>query len=135
MDKQLVPVQRPASDGLHPVVYGAIIALTAWFVLSVWALFSGGYALMDDLVITVFFVIAVAVPLLLWLVWRSHRDDGEADDPASPFRQWAAGEFQSWTGRQKSSQAAVEILLPIAAVAIGITVFGLVFRIVALTVA
>jgi hypothetical protein len=134
MSKQLVPVNRPASDGLHPAIYGVIVALTAWFVLSVWALFSGGYASMDDLVITVFFVMAVGIPAVIWGVWRSHRDDGEKQ-PAPPFGRWIAGEFQTWTGRQKSSLAAVEVLLPIAAVAIGSTIFGLVFRIVALTAA
>jgi hypothetical protein len=39
------------------------------------------------------------------------------------------------TGRQPALQAFIEILLPIAAVAIGITIYGLVFFIVAHSVA
>jgi hypothetical protein len=135
MGQQLVPVKRPTTDGLHPVVYGAMVALTAWFVLSVWALFSGGYASLNDLVITVFFVMAVGIPGAIWLAWRRHRTEEEKRAVSPQFGRWLAGEFANWTGSQKASQAAIEILLPIAAVAIGITVFGLVFRIVALTVA
>jgi hypothetical protein len=131
MGTQLVPVHRPVADRLHPAVYGLIIGLTAWFVLSVWALFGGGYTMLDNLVITVFFVVAVGVPCLLALIWRRHRGHRDGGAAELRFRQWTAGEFHTLTGRQPALQAIVEILLPIAAVAIGITIYGLVFFIVA----
>ena len=33
---------RPIHDGLHPLVYRSIVALTIWLVLSVWAFFNRG---------------------------------------------------------------------------------------------
>jgi hypothetical protein len=39
------------------------------------------------------------------------------------------GEFDTWTGPVKSVNATIEILLPIAAVAVGMTVLGLLFHI------
>src|ERR1700752_4000220 len=42
--QEIVPPDRPRSNGLHPYVYGAIAALVAWFILSIWSSFaSDGY--------------------------------------------------------------------------------------------
>jgi hypothetical protein len=41
------------------------------------------------------------------------------------------GDFDTLTGPVKGANAAVEVLLPIAAVAVGMTVLGLVFHIIA----
>ena len=61
---------RP-NDELHPLIYQSLIGLTIWFVLSVWGLFSrGAYEGLTLSVITLFFVILVGIPVLLWLTWR-----------------------------------------------------------------
>jgi hypothetical protein len=44
---------------------------------------------------------------------------------------WVVGEFDTWTGPVKGASATAEVLLPIAAVAVGMTVLGLVFHIIA----
>ncbi len=44
---------------------------------------------------------------------------------------WAVGDFDTLTGPVKGANATVEVLLPIAAVAVGMTVLGLVFHIIA----
>lgn len=41
--------------------------------------------------------------------------------------EWAANSFATWTGDISGREASIQILLPIAAVAIGMTIFGLVF--------
>ena len=41
---------------------------------------------------------------------------------------WAAGQFETWQDSQKGSTAAAEIILPIAAAAVGMTAFALVFH-------
>jgi ABC transporter substrate binding protein len=71
-----------------------------------------------------------AIPALLWLTWRRNAD-GARDDNHLSFRDWAAGEFKTGTDSVKGANATVEILLPIAAVAVGMTVLGLLFRIMA----
>jgi hypothetical protein len=42
------------------------------------------------------------------------------------FVWWLRGKFSTWTDQEKGSTAAVEILLPFAAVALGITALGIV---------
>jgi hypothetical protein len=54
----------------------------------------------------------------------------EAAGQAEPLGSWLHGEFSTWTDQRKGSSAAIEILLPVAAVAIGITVLGIVFDVV-----
>ena len=44
------------------------------------------------------------------------------------FRDWASGQFETWQERVKGANAAVEILLPVAAAAVGMTAFAIVFH-------
>jgi hypothetical protein len=122
---------RPISDSLHPLVNIAIISLVLMFVAAVWMFFdSGPYEAWLDVVVTGLFVIAIAIPTLLWLTWRRNADSAR-DDSQLSFRDWAAGDFNTLTGPVKGADATAEVLLPIAAVAVGMTVLGLVFHIIA----
>ena len=49
-----------------------------------------------------------------------------ATEPPPPLRTWLRGRFATWTDHEKGSLAAVEILLPLAAVAFGLTALGIV---------
>jgi hypothetical protein len=103
------------------------------FVTAVWMFFdSDRYQALLDVVITGLFVIAIAIaiPALLWLTWRRNTE-GQRNNNHLSFRDWAAGEFETWTDSVKGVNAAAEILLPIAAVAVGMAVLGLTFRIIA----
>ena len=123
-------VQHPAPvhDGLHPFVYRSIVALTVWLVLSVWLFFDrGAYVGLTLAMITVFFVIAVGIPLLIWKTWQHNAPAEETREPTETFTAWASQSFATWTGRLSGREAAMQILLPIAAVSIGMFVFGLVF--------
>jgi hypothetical protein len=116
----------PANDELHPLVYRSMIGLTIWLVLSIWALFSrGAYEGLTLSVITLFFLILVGIPVILWLTWRRNTD--EQHGHTAPFNDWASHSFETWTGGISGREASLQILLPIAAVAIGMTIFGLVF--------
>src|SRR6516165_11156649 len=98
---------------------------------AVWMFFdSDTYEAWLDVVITGLFVIAIAIPALCWLTWRRNAD-GARDEGHPSFRDWAVGEFKTWTGPVKGANATAEVLLPIAAVAVGMTVLGLVFHIIA----
>lgn len=89
----------PATDELHPWVYRAIIGLTIWLVLSLWVLFSRGtYEGLTLSVITLFFLILVGIPVLLWLTWRRNTDPKEQHGFVAPFHDWASQSFQTWTG-------------------------------------
>jgi len=118
---------RP-NDELHPLIYQSLIGLTIWLVLSAWGLFSrGAYEGLTLSVITLFFVILVGIPVLLWLTWQRNIGANEQHTYTAPFGEWIARPFVTWTGRISGREAAVQILLPIAAVAFGMTIFGLAF--------
>ncbi|HET9716347.1 MAG TPA: hypothetical protein VFP60_09210 [Pseudolabrys sp.] len=120
-----------ATDRLHPLVYGSIVVLAIWLVGSVWALFSRGtYAGVTVIVVTLFFLVAVGIPVLIWLTWRRNSEPDVQRADATPFREWAANSFETWTGAMKARDASIQILLPIAAVALGMTIFGVVFLLV-----
>jgi len=118
----------PPHDGLHPLVYRAIIGLTIWLVLSVWVFFDrGAYVGLTLAMITVFFIIVTGIPLLIWKTWQHNGPAKETRTLAESFRAWAAEDFSTWTGKLSGREAAMQILLPLAAVSIGMFVFGLVF--------
>src|SRR5262249_48983506 len=105
-----------------------IIGLTVWLLLSVWVFFSRGtYEGLTLSVITLFFLILVGIPVILWLTWRRNTDPDGQRSFVTPFHDWASQSFETWTGAVRGGEASMQILLPIAAVAFGMTIFGLVF--------
>ena len=131
------PQPRPAhgrilSDGLHPLIYKALAGLALWLVVSAWIGFDGqGYVSFLLVVVTGFFLIAAAIPYLLWRVWRNNSPGEPTGDDKIGFRAWWSGDFDTWQGRVGGWDATVEILLPLGAAAIGMTAIALVFRFVA----
>ncbi len=123
------PIRRrePAHSDLHPLVYKTMIALTGWLVLSIWLLFDRGrYVGLNLVVITTFFLVLVGIPVMLWLSWRREAPD-EQPAQVDRYPDWIAHAFSTWTGDISGREAAMQILLPLAAVSIGMTIFGLVF--------
>ena len=126
MRKDAVP--RLISNQLHPRVYAAIAGLAVCYVLAVWFGFAGGEDTDYLLAIASFFIVgAMALPFIAWRVWRLNRRPAAAGREQS-FRQWATGEFDIGQGHVSGAAAAVEILLPIAAVAFGMLAFAVVAR-------
>ena len=128
MGNDIARRDRPVSNGLHPYVYAAFAALTLWFVLAIWMSFAGdGYTDWLLVVVSAFLLIFVALPFVLSLVARDEADDG---GPRRSFRNWASCEFDTWQYRLKCRHAAIEVLLPVAAIAFGMTAFGVVLLLV-----
>ena len=121
-----------STDRLPPVIYLAIVGLVSWMILAAWGFAGPGYADVALTVVTGFFIVVIAIPFILWRVARASRDP--ADRPEAPLRfgDWASGQFETWQDRVKGSNAAAEIILPIAAAAIGMTAFAIVFHYAAL---
>lgn len=119
---------RPVMRRLHPRVYAAVVGLAAWLVLSIWIFAGGGMTDYLLVVVSGFILIAVALPLILSRVGRSGGATRDADQAPS-YHDWAASEFDTQNGHLTGSQAATQILLPIAAVAFGMTVFGIALHI------
>jgi hypothetical protein len=66
----------------------------------------------------------------MWRVWRRNTRD-DADDRLRAFSDWWGGEAETWQCRVEGWDAAVEVLMPLGAAALGMTLMGLVFRLTA----
>jgi hypothetical protein len=122
--------KRVVTSDLHPRVYAALIGLSLWFVLWVWSFFGSGLTGYLLFVVSGF----IGVVIALWLILSSVRRPTEiansnTDQPPS-FHDWVRGDFNTEHGRLSSAHAAIIILLPIVAAAIGMMVFGIEFQIV-----
>ena len=118
----------PLLDHMHPIVYAALFGLLLWFILSVWQFAGDGYADYLLVIVSGFVFIAAALPGILWWLWSKNRRPDTAQGESETLRAWAAGEIDTWQDRVKGTNAAIEMLLPIAAIAFGMTAFGIVFH-------
>src|SRR3954462_8210186 len=130
MTKELVAHNKPVFDHLHPRVYQAAIGLVVWYVLSAWLLFDRK----DDIglplaMVSVLLLVAVLLPLALVLVWKRHPLPDQQRPHQLSFHDWSVGDFAVWGARLHGSHAAIDVLLPLAAVAFGLTALGIVFLI------
>ena len=121
------------SNDLHLAIYIGLVGLSLWLVVSAWIFFGteGYYAAFSVAVATGFFLIAAAIPFVIWRVWRKTSADGPAEQPKIHFSDWWHGELETWQGRVEGWDAAVEVLLPLGAAAVGMTLIGLIFRLTA----
>ena len=123
----------PAGTSLHPRVYTIVIGLAAWFVLAVWLFAGGGVSDYILFIVSGFIVVCVALTLILASVTTVEKlPSGEPPRRERPWRQsfhdWALGSFGTWGGRLSGQQAMVQVLLPFAAAAVGMTVFGVILH-------
>jgi len=127
-----VPMTEHVSDRLHPLIHRVIVALVLWLLVSVWWFFDGpGYIKLALGVISALVFMTVAIPFALSLT-HARNSEPRPDATATPresFAAWLRGNFDTWTGPCRSATAAIEILLPIAAVAFAMTAFGIIFTI------
>jgi hypothetical protein len=131
MSRELVAHNKPVFDQLHPRVYGTAVGLIAWFALMAWALFDrNGDVSLSLMFVTVLFIVAVALPWTLSLVWRKFQMPYERHPQPLSFRDWRDGDFAVWGARLHGSDAAIDVLLPLIAVSLGLTAIGIVFVIV-----
>lgn len=129
MAHQEAPHHHPVSNGLHPAIYVGLAVFAAWLMISAWIFFGseGQYAGYAVFVATALFVVAGAIP---WIMWRVGRDAaaGSTAPERVTFTDWWRGEVETRQGRVEGWDAAVEVLLPLGAAAIGMTFIGLIFR-------
>ena len=124
--------KAPSTDRLPLLVYAALAGFIAWFVIAAWGFATAGYADLVLVVVTGFFIIALGIPFVLWRVTRANADPTARPEKPIRFPDWASGTFETWQDRVKGSNAAAEIILPIAAAAVGMTAFAIVFHYAAL---
>ena len=134
MSREPVADNKPVFDQLHPRIYGIAIGLIAWFALMAWILFDrNGDVSLPLTFVTVLFVVAIALPWTLSLVWRKSHSLQDGNSQPVSFRDWSEGYFAVWDARLHGKDAAIDALLPLIAVSFGLTAIGIVFVIVRAT--
>jgi len=122
----------PTGSSLHPRVYAIVIGLAAWFALAVWLFAGKGVADYLLFIVSAFIFISVALPLILRSVARNEKvpsgEPPERESKPQSFHDWATGSFDTWGGRVTGKQAMVQVLLPFAAAAVGMTIIGIVLH-------
>lgn len=123
-----VPRLDPRSTTFHPGVFKGVVLLGSLFVLAAWGF--AGHGITDMLlgVVSGFFFVSMGLVTMLWLTRRRHpRDDlGDRECRTDSFGHWACRDVETSTGRVRGSLATIEVLLPIAAVAVGMMAFAVV---------
>jgi hypothetical protein len=116
----------PISGSLPRQLYWIVVALAVWLVASVWGFMGSGYAPLVLTVVSLFILIAVALPAILARISRRHHR--WPDDHAEPgtLKEWLHREFGIEEGAVEAKAAAIQVLLPIVAVAFGMTIFAVV---------
>jgi hypothetical protein len=140
ISRELTAHNRPVFDQLHPKIYGAAVSLVVWFALAAWLFFDrkNGIGLSNDIglslaIISVLLFVAVMIPWLLSLVWKKHRVPPQLHLQEIPFQDWRTGDVAVWGAKLRGTHAAIDVLLPLAAVAFGLTGIGIVFLVCAAT--
>ena len=121
-------VGRPTTSRLPSWVYALLTGLVAWFVLAAW-LFAGPGAI--DYLLTIvsgFVFIVISLQVILSRVGRGEGTFNDAD--AQPeFRDRAKWDLDVFQSRLSIAQATMQILLPVASAAVGMTAIGIAMRI------
>ncbi|HLL29121.1 MAG TPA: hypothetical protein VKT73_15895 [Xanthobacteraceae bacterium] len=128
MTTDIIRHNRPVSDSLHPLVYKTMAGLALWFALSAWIFFGDtSYTGFTLVIVSFFLLMTVAIPFAIWMAWEGSPVSGEHKENQT-FHDWAGGEFETWQSRLSGKEAVIQILLPLMAVAFGLTAFGIVLR-------
>src|SRR3954452_2581726 len=100
-----------------------------WLGLAIWGF---GYDGQTDYLLAIvsgFLFIAVASPSTLALmVYRQKNSAERKSSGEASLQEWMTGSFDTWQDRVKGRNAAVEVLLPMAAIAVGMTAFAIVLH-------
>ena len=105
-----------------------LVGFALWFALAVWGFAGGGLSNYLLVIVSGFIFVVVALQLILSRVGRT-KGAARNDHNQPSLRDWAAGDFDTCQGRLSGAQAALQIVLPIAVAALGMTAFGIVFLI------
>ena len=128
MTSGLIRPKRRSTDRFPPRIYIALAGLVFVFVIAAFGFGDHGYTDYLLAVVVGFFVMAMGVPYLLWLTWRRQTADDRSN--TETLRDWSRGDYEIWQCRLTGREAAIQVLLPIAAVALGMAAIGIVLMLV-----
>jgi len=113
---------------LHPYIYKIMMGLVLWMLLAAWGFVSSGYAGIALGMITFFLIVSVGLLAVLWRISRRSSETGLDKGRIRTLSAWLDGEVDIWGSRIHGTHAATQIILPLAAAAVGMTVLMIVLH-------
>ena len=113
------------SEGWPRELYWTIIGLGLWLAVSIWSFCGAGYTALVMAVIGLLIAIVVGLVAVAVLFFQRRGRPREEPRPGS-LADWLGSEFEAHTGRLKGVAAAAQVILPLAAVAFGMTLFAII---------
>lgn len=107
-------------------LFKLIAALAGLYVLAAWGFAGPGDTAPLLAVVSLFFGLAVGLVALLYRTRRCHgrTELGEEECRVESLAEWIGREVETSTGRLRGSAATTQIVLPLAAVAVGMVLFA-----------
>jgi hypothetical protein len=122
------PPARPVTVRVPQWLYRLLIGLAAWFALAAWLFSASGPTDYLLSIVSGFIFVVVLLQLILSRVRGRDTTAGTAD--ASPrFTERGEWDLDTRQGHIRFNEAAVQILLPLAAAALGMTAIGIALHI------
>ena len=132
MDLDASRPEWPVATHLHPTIYRSMLWLVLLLIVASWGFFvHGAYTGLALAVVSLFLLIAVAIPWRLRRIARLHDGPNLRQREPGSIGRWLARDFETWQYRLSGRDAAIAILLPIVAVALGMTLFAIEYLVVA----
>lgn len=113
---------------LHPYIYKIMMLLVLWMLVAAWGFVASGYTGIALGMITFFLIVSVGLLAVLWQISRRGPDTGLDKGRNRSLAAWLDGEVEIWGSRIHGTHAATQIILPLAAAAVGMTVLMVVLH-------
>jgi hypothetical protein len=128
MDERQPGPGEPHSEYLHPLIYKALVVFVVWMVVAAWGFSGGGDSRLVLTAVSLFLFVAVGLPLILWRISRRGRNAGLGAGTPVSFSTWLRCRLGTWQGEMSGTDAALQVILPLAAAAVGMTALVLVLH-------
>jgi len=92
--------------------------------ISIWGFCGSGFTALVMAIVSL--LIAVALGLASLVALTTRRRAGNGEPPDGSFQRWLGDGFEAHTGRLSGAAAAIQVILPLAAVSFGMTLFAVV---------
>ena len=113
---------------LHPHLYKIMMLLVLWMLLAAWGFVYTGYTGIALTMVTFFLIVSVGLLTVLWRISRRGPGTGLDKGRNRSLSAWLDGEVEIWGSRIHGTHAATQIILPLAAAAVGMTVLLIVLH-------
>jgi hypothetical protein len=112
---------------VHPLVYRSMLGLAILMTLATWGFYAPDHylGLILGVVSAFVFLVLTLATMLSRMSWK-YKSKASRQDGASAGG-WLNRQFQTWQYSIKGSEAATNMLLPIAAVALGMVILTVEF--------